>query len=168
MSYHIFSTVQNHCFYKYRSKKWLSIIVELYETGGLSFCFWQQAFLARTIETQWKKWMDRGGGGNIDHVLWACQSDWWGDWRSCHLCFCPQILHHNAHVQGNNQSINKKQNKQKAENDASPPPPQSPHPVATNKNDDNQIDLSMQAVLQTGVGGWGLVALNTIQPYHIS
>lgn len=40
--------------------------------------------------------------------------------RSCHLCFCPQLLHHDARVQGNNQSINTKQNKQKAENDASP------------------------------------------------
>lgn len=51
--------------------------------------------------------------------------------RSCHLCFCPEILHHAAHVQGNNQSINKEQNKQKAENDASPqqchPPPSGLH-----------------------------------------
>lgn len=34
--------------------------------------------------------------------------------KSCHLCFCPQILHHDAHVQGNNQSISMEKKKKKA------------------------------------------------------
>lgn len=33
------------------------------------------------------RWMDRGGGGNIDHVLWARQSDLCGDGEELPLVF---------------------------------------------------------------------------------
>lgn len=108
-----------------KTKKWLSIIVVLCETGGPSLHFWQQAFFfaATTMETMWKKWIDEWmeGEGEILIMFYELASLTCAAMaRSCHLCFCPEILHHNTHVQGNNQSINKKQNKQKAENDASP------------------------------------------------
>lgn len=64
--------------------------------------------------------MDRGGGAILIMFYELASLTSEATARSCHLCFCPKILHHNTHVQGNNQSINKKQNKQKAENDASP------------------------------------------------
>lgn len=66
------------------------------------------------------RWMDRGGGAILIMFYELASLTSEATARSCHLCFCPKILHHSTHVQGNNQSINKKQNKQKAENDASP------------------------------------------------
>lgn len=75
-----------------KTKKWLSIIVVLCETGGPSLHFWQQAFFFfchnyRDHVKEMNRWMDRGGGGNIDHVLWARQSDLCGDGEELPLVF---------------------------------------------------------------------------------
>lgn len=102
-------------------KKGLSITAVLCETGGQSFE--SRPFSAASIETEWKKWIDEwiereGAILIMFYELTSLIGEVTA--RSCHLCFCPRILHQNAHVQGNNQSINKKAKQTKAENDSSP------------------------------------------------
>lgn len=78
-----------------KTKKWLSIIVVLCETGGPSLHFWQQAvfFSATTIETMWKKWIDEWieGEGEILIMFYELASLTCAAMaRSCHLCFVPR------------------------------------------------------------------------------
>lgn len=93
MPYHIFIHLEHRTavsIQKRKTKKWLSIIVALYEMGGLSLRFWQQASFShkyRDPVKEMNRWMDGGGGGNIDHVLWARQSDSWGDGDELPLVF---------------------------------------------------------------------------------
>lgn len=72
---------------------------------------------ANSIESQWKKWIDKWMEGEeaILIMFYGLAIVLTGEAtaRTCHSCFCLQILHHDAHVQGNNQSINKKQKQTK-------------------------------------------------------
>lgn len=86
--------------------------------------FCKQAFFS-CVYRDWLKemnrWMDREGGCNIDHVLWA-QPVWLVRWRRG-AATCVFVPRSSIKTLMSKVTINlsiKKQNKQKAENDSSP------------------------------------------------
>lgn len=166
MSYHIFTHFEYRAtvsIQRRKSKKWLSIVVVLYEKGGLSLRFWQQSFSATSTETQRKKWIDEWIEG--EGRYWSCfmSSPVWRERRRRGAATCVFVPRSSITTLMSkvtiNLSIKSKTNKRQKmmhhPNTASPTPP--PPTFAANKNNDNQIDLSKrtQALLQTGVvGGW--------------